>query len=247
MAEMHREQRQRPCILICPGGAYAFCSEREAEPVALHFLPRGYNVFVLHYSVAPFRFPTQIREVAAAMELIYAQAASWHGDTSRIAIMGFSAGGHLAAHYATMYDCREVRQAFPASKPVNAAILSYPVITADFALTHQPSILNLVGHRPTSPEEQAYFSCERQVSVHTPPTFIWHTAADSVVPVQNSLLYAAALAEHHVPVELHIFPHGPHGLSTSDAETLDCVDKAADHNHAWLDYLKNWLSYTFNT
>lgn len=245
MAEMHREHRQRPCVLVCPGGAYCFCSEREAEPIALQFLPQGYNVFVLNYSVAPFRFPTQIREVAAAMELIYAQSASWNCDTDRIAIIGFSAGGHLAAHYSTMYDCREVRQVFPASKPVNATILSYPVITADFSFTHQPSILNLVGHKPASPEEQAYFSCECQVSRHTPPTFIWHTAADSVVPVQNSLAYAAALAEHHVPVELHIFPHGGHGLSTCDAETLDCTDDIANHNHVWLDCLKNWLAYTF--
>ena len=93
LSEMKREQQKRPCMLILPGGAYAFCSQRESEPMALHFLPEGYNVFVLTYSVAPHRFPTQLREVAAAMELIHANADKWNCDVSKIAIMGFSAGG----------------------------------------------------------------------------------------------------------------------------------------------------------
>lgn len=101
MVEMGRKGQRRPCLLICPGGAYGWCSQREAEPVAVHFLPEGFNVFVLNYSVAPSRFPTQLREVAAAMELIYRNAEDWSCDVNRIAIMGFSAGGHLAAHYST--------------------------------------------------------------------------------------------------------------------------------------------------
>ncbi|MBQ8599425.1 MAG: alpha/beta hydrolase, partial [Oscillospiraceae bacterium] len=105
MSEMKREGQKRPCMVILPGGAYAFCSQRESEPIALHFLPEGYNVFVLTYSVAPHRFPTQLREVAAALELIYVHADDWNCDTSKVAIMGFSAGGHLAAHYSTQYDC----------------------------------------------------------------------------------------------------------------------------------------------
>ena len=118
-----------PAVLICPGGGYVMCSQRESEPVALNFLPEGYNVFVLTYSVAPHRFPTQLREVAAAMELIYANAAAWHCDTERVAIMGFSAGGHLAAHYSTCFDCPQVREIFPDSKNILFRIGGTTLIT----------------------------------------------------------------------------------------------------------------------
>lgn len=89
LVEMRRQNQKHPCLLICPGGGYAMCSQREADPIAYHFLPEGYNVFVLNYSVAPSRFPTQLREVAAAMELIYRYAEEWHCDSTRVAIMGF--------------------------------------------------------------------------------------------------------------------------------------------------------------
>lgn len=118
LVEMRRQNQKHPCLLICPGGGYAMCSQREADPIAYHFLPEGYNVFVLNYSVAPSRFPTQLREVAAAMELIYRYAEEWHCDSTRVEIMGFSAGGHLAAQYSTCFDWPEVREAFPDSKPV---------------------------------------------------------------------------------------------------------------------------------
>lgn len=239
--------KKRPSMLICPGGGYSFCCPREAEPIALNFLPEGYNVFVLTYSVAPNKFPTQIREVAAVMELIYKNAEVWHCDTEKIAIIGFSAGGHLAAHYSTMYDCKEVRDVFPDSKPVNATILSYPVITADFKQTHQKSFINLIGHAPESKEEQDYFSCECQVNKNTPPTFIWHTAEDASVPVKNSLLYANALTEHNIPYELHIYPYGFHGMSSCDEHTLDKVNDITEHNHMWLVSLKSWLKLIFKS
>ena len=237
--------KKRPCMLVCPGGGYHYCSGREAEPVGLNFLSEGYNVFILTYSVAPHKFPTQIREVAAAMELIYKNAEEWHCDTEKIAIIGFSAGGHLAAHYSTMYDCKEVRDVFPESKSVNASILSYPVITADFKHAHQGSFLNLIGHAPENKEEQDYFSCECQVDENTPPAFIWHTAEDTCVPVKNSILYANALAEHKVPFELHIYPFGFHGMSTCDEHTLDNVNQVTNHNHMWIPSVKSWLKLIF--
>ena len=241
MTEMGRENDKRPCMIVCPGGGYGMCSQREAEPIALQFLPRGYNVFTITYSVAPHRFPTQLREVAALMELIYKNADAWNCDTEKIAIIGFSAGGHLAAHYSTMFDCKEVREVFPESKSVNASVLCYPVITADPAHAHMGSFYNLLGKQDISPEETEYFSCEKNVKDTTPPAFIWHTAEDTCVPVMNSILYAKSLSEHKVPFELHIYPFGGHGLSTGDAQTNDNMNERTKHVGNWLTSLEKWL------
>ncbi len=239
MTEMKRADKKRPCVIVCPGGAYAFCSQREAEPIALNFLNEGFNVFLLNYSVAPHTFPSQLCEVAAVMELIYKNKDEWNCDTDKIAIIGFSAGGHLAAHYSTMFDCKEVREFFPESKSVNATILGYPVITADLESTHKGSIMNLTGNKELT-EELAYFSNEKNVKPTTPPTFIWHTAEDAAVPVKNSLLYAEALSKNKVPFELHIYPFGRHGLSTCDEHTLDEVNEKIAHIN-WLGDMKKWL------
>jgi len=241
LKEMHREDRKRPCMVVCPGGGYGMCSEREAEPIALKFLEDGYNVFVIYYSVAPHRFPNQIREVAATLELIHKNTDIWHCDTEKIGIIGFSAGGHLAAHYSTMYNCKEVREVFPQSKPVQASILSYPVISVAFPECHMGSFKNLLGHEPTEREEIEYFSCEYNVTKKTPPAFIWHTAADTCVPVKNSLAYAQALSDHKVPFELHIYPFGHHGLSTCDDQSADNVTDVLKYDSRWITDAKKWL------
>lgn len=128
LTEMGRGDERHPCLIVCPGGAYEFCSQREAEPIAFHFLPEGFNVFVLLYSVAPHHYPAQQCEVAALIELINQNADIWHCDTGRIVLMGFSAGGHLAAQYATSYDSSAIRAVIPNSKPVQATVLGYPVL-----------------------------------------------------------------------------------------------------------------------
>ena len=245
MPKGEHEDKKRPCMVICPGGGYAICSPREAEPIGLHFLPEGFNVFVLTYSVPEQRFPTQIREVAAVMEIIHENADNWNCDTEKIAIIGFSAGGHLAAHYSTMFDCKEVREVFPESKPVNASILSYPVITANPDYAHKGSFVNLLGAFPEGAEAE-YFSCEKNVRETTPPAFIWHTASDNVVPVENSLLYAAALSKYKIPYELHIYPFGSHGLATCDGLTNANMTDIIRHDRQWLDSAKRWLKFTFN-
>ena len=241
MTEMHRENQKRPCMLICPGGGYQMVSQREGEPIAMHFFAMGYNVFVLTYSVFPFRFPQQICEVAAAMELIYKNAEQWNADTSKIAIMGFSAGAHLAAHYANAYHCPEVRALFPESKPVAATVLGYPVISGVPGISHAGSFDALTGHEGITEEEIDRFSCDRLVGEHTPPAFIWHTASDAAVPVQNSFLYAEALSRLKIPFELHIYPFGPHGLSTADAQSCDNLTAESAHASDWLDAVKKWL------
>lgn len=232
---------KRRNLLICPGGGYGMCSPREGSPIAMHFVAEGYNVFVLCYSTAPNRFPTQIIEVAAALEMIHENADVWQCDIQKIAICGFSAGGHLAAHYCNAYNCPQVHSVFPDSKPVHAAILSYPVITAGNG-AHLGSFINLTGHDPLTKEDVEMFSCENLVSKNTPPTFLWHTASDTVVPYVNTLLYAQALYKHKVPVEVHIYPFGPHGLATVDPVT--CGELTPDISRAkdWIQQAKAWLA-----
>lgn len=174
MTNIGRGNQKRPCLLVCPGGGYCGVSQREGEPIGLHFLPQGYNVFILWYSVSPNRFPTQLREVAA-MELIYENAEVWHCDTEKIAIMGFSAGGHLAAHYTNAYSWPEVREMFPESKLVNASLLCYPAITADAKRAHLGSFQNLLGKEELTEEEKLRFSCDKMVTAQAPPAFLWHT------------------------------------------------------------------------
>lgn len=241
MSEMKWEDKKRPTLLICPGGGYAMCSQREAEPIALAFLPLGMNAFILDYSVAPNKFPTQIREVAAAMELLYEKQDEWHIDTEKITIIGFSAGGHLAAHYSTSYDIPEVREVFPQSKAVNGSILSYPVIIADKGICHEGSFRSLDGEYPLSEEKFNRFSLDKCVGDKTPPAFIWHTAADTVVPVQSSLYYAEALSKYKIPYELHIYPFGGHGGSTFDKQTLNEASDITKYNSRWVNEAGKWL------
>ena len=241
MDEMNRQNRKRPCIVICPGGGYGFVSQREAEALAVHFITEGFNAFVLTYSIAPHTFPSQMLEVAAVMELIHKNADEWNCDTDKILIMGSSAGGHLAAHYSTMFDCKEVREYFPDSKAVAGTVLNYPVITSNQNYWHGGSFKNLLGKADLTDDDTRYFSCELNVKETTPPAFIWHTAEDGGVPVMNSLLYAQALSNNKVPFELHIYPFGGHGLSTSDIHTVDAENDVTRHVSGWLFELKKWL------
>lgn len=229
-----------PCLVICPGGGYSIVSPREAAPVGMNFISEGYHVFIVRYSTDPHGFPQQLREVAATLEIIDEHADEWQCDMNNITIMGFSAGGHLAAQYSNRYDCPEVRELFPNSKPVHRTVLCYPVITSDETYRHGGTIKTFVGHEPVDGYEKGC-SCELLVTEKTPPTFIWHTSEDGIVPVENSLLYATALRRHKVPFELHIYPYGSHGLSTVDTLTSAEVDDRTAHCHDWIDACKKWL------
>ena len=240
---MNRADFKRPSMLICPGGGYSMCSPREAEPIALHFLPEGFNVFVLWYTCAPAKFPTQICEVAAAMELIYKNAKEWYCDTEKISVIGFSAGGHLAAHYSTSFDCAEVREIFPESKAPAASVLCYPVISAVEGKCHIGSFERLVGNYPLNDEQMKRFSLENAVKENTPPAFIWHTASDTIVPVYSSLVYANALSEYKIPFELRIFPEGQHGVATCDEKTLDDFKRCYPYDKVWIKEAIDWLKY----
>jgi acetyl esterase/lipase len=200
-------------IVVCPGGGYRRRAAHEGEPIARWLNELGLAAFVLDYRVDPHRHPAPLDDAQRAIRTVRARADGWRVDPGRVGILGFSAGGHLAASAATRWRDGDPAAADPidrqGSRP-DLAILCYPVITFG-PHRHAGSMTSLLGDDP--PEEaRAALSAERQVGPATPPTFLWHTAEDAAVPVQNSLLFAAALAEHGVPFALHVFPRGRHGL-----------------------------------
>jgi acetyl esterase/lipase len=236
------EKKKYPCMVVCPGGGYHMTSNREAEVVGMPFLAEGYRIVVVNYSVAPHHFPQMLLEVAGAMELIYKYAEEWHIDTNKISIMGFSAGGHLASQYSNRYNCPEVRALFPESKPVQASVLCYAVLSADPRYRHSGTIKQFVGHEDPIEENELGCSCDMIVSENTPPTFLWHTFEDATVPVECSLLYAKALSAHKVPFELHVYPYGPHGLSLADETVYEnALPAKTAYVHQWIDSAKAWL------
>lgn len=209
------QNRKRPAVLIIPGGGYAFNSEREAEPIALRFLAKGYVPFVVNYACAPHAFPTQLREVAMAMRYIRENAKEMEVDPSMVAAVGFSAGGHLCGTLGTMYDCPEVQDIGPAKllRP-DALALCYPV-TLGWGATHEETMDNISGG---DPELRQRLSLDRQVRSDMPPTFLWHSRDDDLVPCRNSLVLAQAMDEAGVDFTLHLYRHGWHGLSTADTQ-----------------------------
>lgn len=206
--------RKRPAILILPGGAYRHTSPREAEPVALRFAARGYAAFVLHYSCAPICFPTALREAAMAMRYIRQMADVFEIDPHKVAVLGFSAGGHLCGTLGTLYDSPEVADLGSAEQlRPDALALCYPVAVA-WGKTHEESFENISGgDKPT----RQRLSLDRLVRPDMPPVFLWHTRDDTSVPCRNSLILAQALETAGVDFALHIYRHGKHGLSTADA------------------------------
>jgi acetyl esterase/lipase len=203
-------------FVVCPGGAYQHLSPREGPPVARWLNTLGINAFVLKYRIGPkYHHPVEMEDVQRAIRLVRARASDWHIDPKRIGIIGFSAGGHLASTAATHFD--DGNPAAPdavdrVSCRPDLVILMYPVITMMDPYVHATSRLNLLGEKP-DPALIVLLSNERHVTPDTPPCFIVHTADDRTVPVQNSLMFALALRDNKVPVELHIFEHGPHGFA----------------------------------
>lgn len=207
--------RQRPAVLILPGGGYGHVSEREAEPVALRFAARGWCAFVLMYSVAPHRFPTQLRQAAMAMRYIRENAREMTVAEDMVAAMGFSAGGHLCGTLGMMYDCPEVADIGTAEQLRPDALgLCYPVAVSH-GNTHEGSFINLCG------EDEALWqrlSLDNLVRPDMPPVFLWHTRDDGTVPVRNSLILARRLEEAGIDFTMHIYRSGKHGLSTADTQ-----------------------------
>ena len=233
--------RKHPTVVICPGGGYAMTSAREAEPIALRFAAAGCNAVVVRYSCVPARFPAALFELSYAVAKVRENAQEWNVDTDRIAVCGFSAGGHLAASFSTLWNRDFVKEYFDyqggENKP-NGMILGYPVITSG-EHAHGGSIENLLGEKTADPILLELVSAEKQVSSDTPPAFIWHTFDDACVPVENSLVLAQALAKEKISTELHIYPKGPHGLALASRETGDFAVVPECQN--WIDMAIRWL------
>ncbi|MBQ9510195.1 MAG: alpha/beta hydrolase [Clostridia bacterium] len=234
---------KRRGLLICPGGAYAFVSQREGDAIATAFLAKGFNTFVLSYTVnnrnhRGKKFPAQLIEAAKAMKLIKDNAEQFHVDPELIFVAGFSAGGHLAASLGILYNSDYVKAALDIPdgylRPAGM-ILSYPVITGgEFA--HRGSIDNILLDERDDESKRDEVSLEKRVDENTVPAFIWHTRTDNVVPVQNSLLLASALAEHGIGFEMHIYPYGGHGASLA----TDVVGWDNPTLAAWFERAVKW-------
>ncbi|WP_430611740.1 alpha/beta hydrolase [Enterococcus sp. DIV0876] len=215
LVAMNRK-KARPFILVLPGGGYSFCSEKEAEPIALAFVAKGYHAGVLHYHVGAHRnFEHALLDAKRAMTEIKNIDAQFKVASDKIAVVGFSAGGHLAAAMSTLLE----------DKP-SLCILGYPAILTSFA-----EVMKI--------EAPSLDTC---VTPATPPTFLFSTFEDNVVPIENSLRYLAALEENGVPFESHIFQKGRHGLSLA-TQWVSTTPEMIDPRFArWFDLSCEWLT-----
>lgn len=233
------ENHTGAAVVICPGGGYGgLATDHEGHQPAKWFNERGVTAFVLHYRLgsAGYHYPAQLADVQRAVRTARASASELGLDPSRIAVMGFSAGGHLASMAATLYD-------EPAYDPVDAvdqvsarpdlAILCYPVISMDPKVTHGGSRKNLLG--PDRAEDPAWankVSSEKNVTAETPPTFLFQTDEDAAVPAENAVRFYLALRENGVPAEMHVYERGPHGVGLYRGDPV---------LGTWSERLDDWL------
>lgn len=211
-------------VLICPGGGYAGVSViKEGEEIAQWFNKLGVTAFVLYYRMPNGHHEIPLKDAQTALEIIHKRAKEWKIDKSKIGIMGFSAGGHLASTAGTHLTAKNSRPDF--------MILAYPVITMQPEITHRGSKQNLLGKTPDVSLVNLY-SNELQVTSKTPLTFLFHAEDDKTVPVQNTYLFVEALKSKKVPVEVYTFPEGGHGIG------MRPTNSEADK---WPVRLENWM------
>lgn len=225
-----------PAVIVCPGGGYVnLASNHEGRQVANYLNSLGVAAFVLRYRLGPrYQHPIELNDGMRAIRLIRSHAAEWRLDPARIGILGFSAGGHLAMTVSTHIDNGNPGATDAvdrvSSRP-DFAILGYPVISLVEPWTHQGSKNSLLGNNP-APELVKSLSGELTVTKDTPPTFLFHTNADTAVPAENSVYYYIALRKAGIPAEMHIFERGPHGVGLAND------DPALSE---WSKLLANWL------
>ncbi|MAX24039.1 MAG: alpha/beta hydrolase [Phycisphaeraceae bacterium] len=220
-------------VIVCRGGGYQGLAEHEGAPFAKLFAMHGYTAFVLTYRVAPNRFPAGHSDLCRAIRMVRSKASEFAIDPNDVTILGFSAGGHLVSTVATQPDVHveaedDLAETFSA-RP-DRLLMGYPVISFT-QFPHMGSCNNLLGEGHTE-QQRKQFSNELNVDANTPPTFIFFTSDDPVVPVENGLLFAMACRKHNVPIELHSFEHGPHGMGLAAND---------EHIGLWIKLMTNWM------
>lgn len=228
----------RAAVIVCPGGAYEFRAEHEGDEIAQWLNSIGVSAFVLNYRIAPeYHNPVQLSDVQRAVRHVRYYAEEYGIEKNKIAVMGFSAGGHLAGSVSVHYDLKVYEPTDDidnVSARPDASILCYPVIDM-FEYRHDGSRRNLIGENPLHADKEL-MSLYAHVTRDTPQAFIWHTSSDAAVPVENSLMYADALSKVKVPFEMHIYPIGCHGLGLADKPERD-----VPHVAQWANSCKEWL------
>jgi acetyl esterase/lipase len=225
-------------MVICPGGGYQHLAPHEGNDYALWLNQHGVTCFVLKYRLGSngYHYPAEFQDVTRAMRWVRAHASDYQIDPHRIGIMGSSAGGHLSATLLTHFDAGNKDSKDPveqqSSRP-DLGILCYAVITMEEPYVHKGSRDNLLGKNP-SPVLVELLSNELQVTTNTPPCFMWTTFEDKTVPMENTMLFAAALRKNSVPFALHVYEKGRHGLGLDDKPPFA-------HPHPWANDCLFWL------
>lgn len=227
---------KRPALIVVPGGGYGMVSKREGEPIASAFYAKGFQVFILTYLCAPqVRYPEQLLELASAVDYVKKNAEAFDVNADEVFAVGFSAGGHLTGNLAVEYDEVAEKAGVKLDCKPTAVGLSYPVISSTHG--HFGSYVNLLQGYPE--EEQAVLksklNLDERVNEQTPPAFIWATATDNVVPADNALRYALAMARNDRPYEVHVYPEGVHGLSACNMEICQDGDVNTKQMARWMD------------
>ena len=229
------QEKNRPAIVVCPGGGYAYCSPREAEPIALRYAARGFHAFILRYSVGwDAADYAPLKEVSWVIGLIREHADEWHVDPGKIATCGFSAGGHLALAAGLLGE----------NKP-NAMILNYPAVT----LPNMPGVdfmlKLLTGRQEVTDADADYLSLANHIDKNSPPVFISATAEDMLSPF-GALAVANKYSQLGLGYELHMFQHGPHGYALADETSADGSSQMLNPAYAhWHDLSVRWLNRIF--
>jgi len=224
----------RGAVIVIPGGGYGMRAAHEGEPIALWLNALGIHAFVLRYRVAPYRHPAPLLDARRAVRYVRHEASRYGIDPAKIGVLGFSAGGHLTTSVGTHYDGGDRDAEDPIDRVScrpDAILPCYPVVTFLGPHAHEGSRINLLGDSPAG-ELVESLSNESRVTPDTPPTFLWHTADDAVVPVENALLFAAALSRNKVPFDLHVYESGRHGMGLAEDDP---------HVATWTEVCGLWL------
>ena len=223
-------------VVVAPGGGYQHLAmDHEGLQVAQWLNAHGVAAVVLKYRLGPtYHHPIELGDAQRAVRYVRSHAAEMGVLPDHIGMLGFSAGGHLAATAGTMFDGGSASASDPvdrvSSRP-DFLVLCYPVISMEQGTAHEGSVKYLLGDAPTA-EQRSAMSADEHVTAQTPPTFVWSTTDDATVPVMNSVLFYQALVKNKVQAELHIFPHGRHGLGLA---------QTAPEVNAWPGLLYTWM------